>query len=56
VIRPVTRLSKIADEVSLGNLDAPEFSVKGRDEIGALAASFERMRKSLSKAIKMLEE
>jgi HAMP domain-containing protein len=56
VIRPVTRLSRLADQVSLGQLDVPEFTVKGRDEIGVLADSFSRMRKSLSKAMKMLEE
>jgi protein-histidine pros-kinase len=56
VIRPVTRLSTIADEVSLGNMEAPEFTVKGKDEIGTLAGSFNRMRKSLVKALKMLEE
>ena len=37
VIRPVTRLSQLADEVSMGNMEAPEFTVKGKDEIGALA-------------------
>jgi HAMP domain-containing protein len=56
VIRPITRLSELADQVSLGKLDAPEFPVKGKDEIATLAASFGRMRKSLVQAMKMLEE
>jgi len=56
VIRPVTRLSRIADEVSLGNLDAPEFASKGKDEIAILAGSFNRMRTSLVQAMKMLGE
>jgi len=56
VIRPVTKLSKLADEVSLGNMEAAEFNVSAKDEIGALASSFDRMRKSLVKALKMLEE
>ena len=55
VIRPVTRLSGIASEVSLGNIDAPDFSASGNDEIAALAESFGRMRKSLVKAMKLLE-
>jgi HAMP domain-containing protein len=55
VIHPVTRLSKIADEVSLGNLEAPEFKTRSGDEIGILAQSFDRMRKSLVQAMKMLE-
>ena len=48
-------LSKLADEVSLGNMDAPEFGVRSRDEIGTLAESFNRMRKSLVQAMRMLE-
>ena len=56
VIRPVSRLSEIADQVSLGKIDAPEFKSKGKDEIAVLAGSFNRMRTSLVQAMKMLEE
>ena len=56
VIWPVTKLSHIADQVSLGQLDAPGFTIKGKDEIAALAGSFERMRTSLMQAMKMLGE
>lgn len=56
VINPVTKMSQIADEVSRGQMDAPEFSEKGNDEISLLAASFNRMRRSLEKAMKMLGE
>lgn len=56
VIRPVTKMSRIADEVSKGNMEAPGFSERGRDEISVLAASFNRMRRSLEKAMKMLED
>jgi protein-histidine pros-kinase len=56
VIRPVTRLSKIADQVSQGeNMDAPDFEVTSGDEIGVLTQSFNRMKKSLVQAMKMLE-
>jgi protein-histidine pros-kinase len=55
VTRPVNQLSKVANEVSLGNLDAPDFVASSRDEISDLAESFRRMRKSLVEAIKMLE-
>ncbi|WP_298831837.1 DUF3365 domain-containing protein [uncultured Piscinibacter sp.] len=55
VIRPVTRLARLADRVSLGELSAPSFNVGARDEIGRLAASFSRMRKSLVQAMRMLE-
>jgi HAMP domain-containing protein len=55
VIAPVTRMSRIADEVSKGNMEAEELPETGRDEISVLAASFNRMRRSLEKAMKMLE-
>ena len=55
IIRPVRRMAAIAGEVSLGNADAPEFEVRGHDEIGSLAQSFNRMRRSLVNAMKMLE-
>ena len=55
VIRPVTVLSKLANRVSMGELEAPEFVAKGHDEIGTLANSFRRMRNSLDQAIKMLD-
>jgi HAMP domain-containing protein len=55
VIRPVKHVSGIANEVSLGNMSAPEFEVSGSDEIAGLAESFNRMRKSLVEAMKMLE-
>jgi protein-histidine pros-kinase len=56
VIQPVTRLSALADRVSLGELDAPEFAAGAKDEIGVLAESFARMRKSLVHAMKMLDD
>jgi len=56
VIRPVTQLSRLADQVSQGeNMDAPDFVVKSSDEIGVLTQSFNRMKKSLVQAMKMLE-
>lgn len=56
VIKPVTEMSAIADQVSKGNMNAAEFSERGKDEIGVLAVSFNRMRRSLEKAMMMLEE
>jgi HAMP domain-containing protein len=56
VIRPLKRLSRMADQVSTGNLDVPEIPVRGRDEVAALTGSFNRMRISLVKALKMLED
>lgn len=51
VIRPVTRMSRIANEISLGR-SLPEYVVKGSDEIAVLSASFNRMRRSLEEALK----
>ena len=56
VIKPVGKLSSLADQVSMGKQDVPEFKVKGSDEIATLANSFNRMQRSLVKALKMLEE
>jgi len=57
VIRPVTQLSRLADQVSQGeNMDAPDFAVKSGDEIGVLTQSFNRMKKSLVQAMKMLDD
>jgi len=55
VVRPVTRLSQLADRVSQGDLNAPEFASSGGDEIAVLATSFARMRASVVQAMKMLE-
>ena len=56
VIQPVTKLSKLADQVSLGKMDVPDFRARANDEIGVLADSFNRMKKSVVQAMKMLEE
>jgi protein-histidine pros-kinase len=56
IIRPVGRISRLATDVSMGNMDAPELVVRGRDEIASLAEAFNRMRRSLANALKMLGE
>lgn len=55
VISPVLKIAKTANEVSLGNMDVPEYVKTGKDEIASLSASFNRMRRSLESAMKMLE-
>jgi HAMP domain-containing protein len=55
VIKPVVRISKIASDVSLGDMSAEEYVKPGRDEISSLTASFARMRRSLESAMKLLE-
>jgi protein-histidine pros-kinase len=56
VIQRIKQLSKLADEVSLGNIEQAPFTSKSKDEIGVLTDALARMNKSLVQAIKMLEE
>ena len=55
VVRPITRLSGLAERVSQGETDVEDFAVKGGDEVAVLGESFNRMRISLAKAMNMLE-
>jgi protein-histidine pros-kinase len=55
VIRPLHRVSEAADRISKGDIDTEPVTAKGRDEIADVTASFNRMRVSLVKALKMLE-
>ncbi len=56
VTRRITQMSRLADQVSMGQFNADEFDVKGSDELSVLARSFGRMRTSLASAMKMLDE
>ncbi|MBL8515617.1 MAG: DUF3365 domain-containing protein [Betaproteobacteria bacterium] len=56
IIRPISRMSEAADKISTGDFDVPEFMDKGKDEISTLGTSFNRMRRSLQKAIKLLDK
>jgi protein-histidine pros-kinase len=55
VVKRVTRLSKIADQVSLGNMEAGEFRSRSKDEIGVLSDALGRMKTSVVQAMNMLE-
>ena len=54
VVRPVRRMALVADRVSQGDMSAEEFPQGGAMEIASVARSFERMRKSLEKALRLL--
>jgi len=56
VIRPVTRMAALAEQISTGDIEGTEFNERGKDEISQLGASFNRMRRSLEKAFKMLDD
>jgi protein-histidine pros-kinase len=55
ILRPITRMSAAADKISQGDFNVPEFG-KGKDEISTLGVSFNRMRRSLQKALKLIEK
>jgi protein-histidine pros-kinase len=56
IIKPIIQMAKQANDVSMGNMASPEFNEAGKDELSTLGASFNRMRRSLHKAIKMIED
>jgi protein-histidine pros-kinase len=56
VIRPLKVVSDAADRISKGETDLPEVAVGGKDEIANVTSSFNRMRVSLEKALRMLEQ
>ena len=55
IVGPITRMAKAADDVSTGNFEIPEFAERRHGEIGQLGASFNRMRRSLQQAMKMID-
>jgi protein-histidine pros-kinase len=55
IVRPIRRMSQAADKISTGDFDVPEFPDGGKDEVSVLGSAFNRMRRSLSKAMQMIE-
>jgi HAMP domain-containing protein len=56
IVRPIRKMSESADKISTGDFDEPEFNEKGKDEVAVLGSSFNRMRRSLEKAMQMIGE
>lgn len=56
VLKPVSVMSGISEQVSMGDFSAPEYVKKGKDEISSLSESFNRMRRSLASAMKLLDD
>jgi HAMP domain-containing protein len=56
VIHPIERMAGAAEAVSMGKIDTPEYHHGGSDQVGRLAASFNRMHRSLAEALRMLGE
>jgi protein-histidine pros-kinase len=56
IVEPITDLSLAADQISKGKLDIAELPAKGRDEVAQLGQAFNRMRRSLEKAISLIDK
>ncbi|MEM7742258.1 MAG: DUF3365 domain-containing protein [Pseudomonadota bacterium] len=56
VLKPVARMSDTAEKVSMGDLSIPEYTKPGTDEISSLSVSFNRMRRSVESAMRMIDE
>jgi HAMP domain-containing protein len=55
IVKPVKKVAAVANAVSLGDLQVEEYEKPGNDEISSLSASFNRMRRSLESALKLLD-
>ena len=56
IVQPITMLSAAADQISKGRLDAAEIPHTGKDEVSQLGQAFNRMRRSLEKAIALIDK
>jgi protein-histidine pros-kinase len=56
IVRPIRKMSEAADKISTGDFGVPEFREKGKDEVSVLGSSFNRMRRSLEKAMQMISD
>lgn len=54
IIKPVRKVSRMADAVSLGQTHFEPYIKPGKDEISSLSVSFDRMRRSLDSAMEMI--
>ena len=55
IVQPIRAMAGAADKISTGDFDVPEFAEKGTDEMSVLGSAFNRMRRSLDKAMQMIE-
>lgn len=55
VVRPIRLMSQAAVQISTGDTDVADLDEKGKDEVAHLAKAFNRMRRSLEKAIQLID-
>ena len=56
VLTPVSRLTRMADELSKGNLKSAEIKVSGKDELAEMSAAYNRMRRRVIKIIQLMRK
>ncbi len=56
ILKPVTIMTSMADNLSKGNIAGNEIEISGKDEIADLSRSFNRMRRSVIKIIQILRK
>jgi len=57
IIKPVRHISDTANKISTGSIEhAKDIDITGNDEIASLAHSFNRMQRSLTNAVRMLDQ
>ena len=56
IVQPITQLSEAADQISKGKLNIAELPASGKDEVSQLGQAFNRMRRSLEKAISLIDK
>ena len=55
IVRPISRMARAAEQVSTGDFTVAEFSDREGDEVARLGRAFNRMRRSLQKALQLME-
>lgn len=56
IVEPITELSHAADQMSKGQLNVTVVPTKGTDEVAQLGQAFNRMRRSLEKALSLIDK
>jgi HAMP domain-containing protein len=56
IVEPITDLSFAADQISKGQVNIAELPAQGKDEVAQLGQAFNRMRRSLEKAISLIDK
>ena len=56
VLTPVVRLTRMADDISQGNLKGVELKVSGNDELAEMSTTFNQMRRRIIKIVQLVRK